>query len=443
MALSINQPSNHTIKVGLIHLPPEMKLSGPDDNITLGGYFGEFFEILFAILNISYQYIRIPENQFGSLNKNKTWSGMMNYLVEHVLIKIDIGASLTQTRKRQDYVKFSPILYSSSYRLLYRQLDDPEWSYNFFLKPFQTDVWICVLILSSVVILFAHYYKRRIFFKTGHLRNISNLIHDVFFHFILCWPIILQSGIKKLQSPRKNTEICKFSIPAHMSVNISSSRIIFLCYYVFVLLTIVSYNSHLTAMLTVSTYTIPFQSVDDMILKTNYFPVLVEGRSIEEMFLNAEQEPWKSGWGKILANLPNSMVVNTQKGIDIAYSTKAAFITTLEDLQSIRNNCSLKLAPGSFGKLTDSIAYAANFPYIEIFNTGILRMREVGIINKLARDYYLGETETLCSSTALFKSVVLRTIVGIVLAYLGGLMLSLLVFLVEILLTNKIAVIVM
>uniref|UniRef100_T1JJ08 Ionotropic glutamate receptor L-glutamate and glycine-binding domain-containing protein n=1 Tax=Strigamia maritima TaxID=126957 RepID=T1JJ08_STRMM len=407
--ISGNQTSNYTIKIGLINISPEMKLSGPDNNITLGGYFGEFFAILFSLINIRYQNIRIPDNKFGSINKNKTWNGMMKYLVDH---KIDIGASLTQTRKRQDYVKFSPILYSSSYRLLYRQLDDPEWSYNFFIEPFYVDTWICVLLLSSVVILFAHYYKRKVSFKTSYLKYICSLIHDIFFHFTLCWPIAL--------------------LTANMSTNTTSSRTVYLSYYLFVMLTILSYNSQLTAMLTIATYPIPFQSLDDMIIETKYFPVVVKGRSIVEMFSIAEQEPWKTGWEKILKNRPKSMVKNTQVGINTVYSTKAAFITTLESVQTIRRNCSFNFAPNSFGQLTDSIAYAINFPYIET----IIQLREVGILDNLARRFYI--SEPLCSTSAKKKllPVYMQKMVGIILAYTVGLLLSLIVGLIEIFLTK-------
>ena len=110
-----------------------------NDNLT-----GSFLQ---GIMNFTYTLIKPPDGQYGSIQPDGTWSGMINLLANE---EIDISMDLALNELRSTVMTFaSPII--PFYHTLF--IKNPAESYNLmaYVKPIHWLAWICLVVLLATV----------------------------------------------------------------------------------------------------------------------------------------------------------------------------------------------------------------------------------------------------------------------------------------------------
>ena len=99
-------------------------------------------------MNFTYTLIKPPDGQWGSIQPDGTWNGMINLLANQ---DIDIATTdFTVTEERSAVMTFtSPI--SQGYHSLF--VKNPAESYNVmaYIKPMHWFAWICLFVLLATV----------------------------------------------------------------------------------------------------------------------------------------------------------------------------------------------------------------------------------------------------------------------------------------------------
>ena len=97
-------------------------------------------------MNFTYSVIKPPDGQYGAVQPDRTWSGMVGLLTTQ---DIDIAA-FTVTQERSTVITFAtPIM--EMYHTLF--IKNPAESYNFmaYIKPMHWLSWIFLIVLLATV----------------------------------------------------------------------------------------------------------------------------------------------------------------------------------------------------------------------------------------------------------------------------------------------------
>uniref|UniRef100_T1IWG3 Ionotropic glutamate receptor L-glutamate and glycine-binding domain-containing protein n=1 Tax=Strigamia maritima TaxID=126957 RepID=T1IWG3_STRMM len=371
-------------------LPPSIDVIRRNNSLTMEGYCGCLFAILTDAFNISFQINTTKDGQFGRLDDVK-WTGMVGDLVSDVA---EIAPCISITRQRRNVVEFSPELYSVQFQVLYRNLNFIAWNYQLFFKPFDKTIWLCVLTISTIVILSVKYVFKHVWVCKHGFEN----------EFTLCWPFAVQSSLK-------STSKSNCSMKIYLGV-----------YLYFSMLMLATYVSLLTAFFTTFKLEIPFSSLNEMMYDTDYMPVFQLGSSVQEFFMKSF--PHES-----------FIEVNTlEEGIDIVWKKKTGFFALSMDMAARINHddCHFRFAPFYVNRETVSLAFSKHFPYMDFFNSKILQLKEVGLLSILHIRHY-GVLQN-CATDNQFHAASLRQIIGPIVLFISGVLISLVIAMIEVLL---------
>uniref|UniRef100_T1JMH8 Ionotropic glutamate receptor L-glutamate and glycine-binding domain-containing protein n=1 Tax=Strigamia maritima TaxID=126957 RepID=T1JMH8_STRMM len=365
--------------------PPDLTVTYTDKLLLLGGYFGEILNIFNRKFNISFKLNQTKGDQYGAII-NGNWTGMIGDLTHG---RADITTGISMTSSRADFINFSPQLFDDKYEIIYRTLDQYEWNYKFYLQPYNTQMWLCVFAISLTVILFkvlANIVSKQKHFSSNCLNFIDELL--------LCWPIVLQGNL--------------------FSFSLTSMKLVYGFFIAFSMLLLVSYNSTLTSLLSVTELKIPFSSLEDMIENTNFLPAILGGSNLEEIF----QTP-------LYQNKSLRRVSTLIEGIELIYNKKFGFISSLKIVQHlIGSNCSFSVAPRSISREIISIGYSKQFNYMEFFNYKLLSLKQYGILSGGFKRFY---PEQHSCSENLIHPVSFDQIVGLFILMMSAILISLII----------------
>uniref|UniRef100_T1IWG2 Ionotropic glutamate receptor L-glutamate and glycine-binding domain-containing protein n=1 Tax=Strigamia maritima TaxID=126957 RepID=T1IWG2_STRMM len=380
------------VKLTSINLPPRIDLVYKNNTLTMEGFCGELFSIFIANFNISFEVSLNKDKAFGILDADLKWNGMMGDVIYGIA---DIAPCVSTSRTRRDYLVFSPALYTVRMEIIHLKLNYYDWDFAFFLKPYNQTIWLTLAAISLIIIL-SSFYTNYIFTGQSFSHCASGFSNEI----LLCWPIVLQSKLSV--SPLYSIKFC-------LGI-----------YLVFSLLILSIYTSLLTALFATSKMKIPFFSLEDMVYETDYLPVILRGSTIQDFF------------EKSFKNRPFVKVNDATEGINNVVKRKAGFIMSLEIASTmINNNCSFSLAPKYVYTETISLAYSKTFPHMEFFNTKLLELREHGIISAVHNRHIMVSLECLEGNILHYTSF--RQIIGPVVLFACGVLISIVVGIVEIL----------
>uniref|UniRef100_T1JM75 Uncharacterized protein n=1 Tax=Strigamia maritima TaxID=126957 RepID=T1JM75_STRMM len=384
------------IRVTVVEFPPDTIFTSLNTSLTvdLGGYFGQLLKIFKMQYNISFTIFPSKSNQFGVLI-NGSWTGMIGDLTRG---SAGIATGVSMTSQREDYVRFSPSIYLKQYDIIYRQLDQYEWNYDFYLQPCKMEVWLCIFAISLTVILLkvvANYVSRN--------KNFACILLHSSEQLLLCWPIVLQGNLN--------------------GVSFKSLKLVFGIYIAFSMSVLMSYTSILTSLFAIPDTKVPFNSLEDMYVKTNFLPVILKGGVLEEIFL---KPPYEN---------KSVLRVNTLiEGIESVYRGKFGLVQSLQAVQHlIGSNCSFAVAPRYVKKESVAFAYSKQFAYIDYFDSKILLLKQSGILSVEFKRFYPDQQK--CSES-LFNTVSFGQIIGPFLFIMSAIIISLIFGILE-LIINK------
>uniref|UniRef100_T1INX6 Ionotropic glutamate receptor L-glutamate and glycine-binding domain-containing protein n=1 Tax=Strigamia maritima TaxID=126957 RepID=T1INX6_STRMM len=358
---------------------PDLGIAIVDNEMIMEGFCGQLISDLHTKFNISFRLIETKDGQFGRLKRNGNWTGMIGDVVYD---KADIAACVTPTVTRNQFVDFSPELYFSNNRILYRKLDDKEWSYTFFLNPFKTKDWLSIFTISSIIIIMK---------QVSNYFLVKTRIRSIMSDFLLCWPIVLLS----------NEPVS----------SVTSWNISMLIYRTFTIFMLLMYTSLLTASFSTVKHEIPFSSLEEMVIEDDYVIHVVSGYSIIEFVTQTYQT------NRLVE------VESIAQGVEAVFRGQAGLIIPPEVIgKFIDKNCSLGFAPKHVFRETVSMAYSKQFPFKDYFSRKILQFKETGVLSVLYSRYmYIWQD---CLLGNLFHPVDILQIFGPIIFYLIGVLIS-------------------
>uniref|UniRef100_T1JP01 Ionotropic glutamate receptor C-terminal domain-containing protein n=1 Tax=Strigamia maritima TaxID=126957 RepID=T1JP01_STRMM len=262
--------------------------------------------------------------------------------------RADISSALSMTGQRSQHVKFSPTIVRIQKDVVYRKLNQHETNFAFYLLPCSIEVWLCILVISLTVIL-----VKVLADKSPRKKHLTTCVPDFANEVFLCWPIILHGSLNKS---------IRFSM-----------NLIFGIYIVFSMVIMVSYESKLTSLLSTTKSKIPFSSLEEMLKKSEFLPIIIQGNNLHGIFKNVVK------------------VKTPEKVVEAIYNRKFGFVGSLLAIQHlIRDNCSFVVAPQYVGKYSIAIAYSKQFAYIDYFNSKLSLLKECGIFSLQLQRFYPG-----------------------------------------------------
>uniref|UniRef100_T1JKI2 Ionotropic glutamate receptor L-glutamate and glycine-binding domain-containing protein n=1 Tax=Strigamia maritima TaxID=126957 RepID=T1JKI2_STRMM len=358
---------------------------------TISDYYGQILDPFHTIFNISLKIIQCQDSQFGTFI-NGSWTGMIGDLTNE---RADIAPGLSMSRRRIDYINYSPPLCPIQFDVIYRKLDEHEWNYTFYLQPCNMEIWLCIFAISIIVILvtvLANYVSR----SKQSASCLLNFSHEL----LLCWPVALLHG-NLISSTWK------------------SMKFVFAIYIAFSMLLLTSYNSKLTSLLAIRKVKIPFVSLNGMLENTDFMPIVVKGYVLEEIFVHSSYE-----------NKTVLKVISTEEGIKTTCSGKFGFLGSWLAIQDlIPENCCLAAAQEFIRREFIRFAYSKQFAYRDYFNCKILLLKQYGILS--VQFQRMSHEPEICSEKP-FNPISLGQIIGPMILIMAGILIALLFGLTEI-----------
>jgi hypothetical protein len=219
------------------------------------GIIGDLWHgILEKSLNFTTKISTPPDNKWGSVNEDCSWSGLVGGILEK---RIDIAlTSLYFSFGRAQVIDFSETLTEEQSRM-YIKTPEREASWSTFLHPFHKNVWgaLLLLILSIIGSFYASYYI-----------GIEKRWNTDSFTLSETPLVVLGSLIGQ----------GSFLEPKSLS-----SKIVFMVSFLLGVLTISSFNATLTSYLTVFKTDLPFRSLAGL-LETDYTIGAFDGADYDE-----------------------------------------------------------------------------------------------------------------------------------------------------------------
>uniref|UniRef100_T1JHE3 Ionotropic glutamate receptor C-terminal domain-containing protein n=1 Tax=Strigamia maritima TaxID=126957 RepID=T1JHE3_STRMM len=370
------------------------------------GFNNEMIGILQRVINFTYIVEEPPDHLYGGIYQNNTPYGMLAKLYKN---ESDMGATLIQTKERATIIDFSSCVIQIQGKIVYRHIQEIKPRIFFYLEPFLAVIWTCITCLTLLIAVLLTFNKYIYKFIITKCNKPKNLLKSFTNYVINSFYTLLLTGVP----------VIVFNL---------SSNIILQVFHLFCLMMFTGYSSTLTSILTVSKVHIPFESLEELVFQTDYSVCITKGTPEEEIFRTSKLLSFTTGWGKIQSD-PNKYLAKTREiGLDLVYRSKSALLS--EEIMgsiSLKGNCSYRFAKLPFYKATVGYIYRKEFIY-----KNILSVRESGTLQKISNDNLPAPHNEGCQDKILVKQLKLSIIIGLFLTLLGGIVISLLVFAIEI-----------
>ncbi|XP_069130736.1 glutamate receptor ionotropic, kainate 2-like isoform X4 [Argopecten irradians] len=382
-------------------------LSHPIYNLNehLEGFCVSVLEEMAKLLDFTYNLTLVPDGKFGSL-KTHGWTGMVRVLFEK---EADIALAPFQiTPKRSMAVDFTKPFMTKGTSVVVKKPDRGLSPFQF-LSPLSKFVWIAIFLcfVTTALVLFA----------TSRVNNDkkSKFMHNLRESFWYIWGTILRGNLTG--SP---TGI--------------SSRIVSASWWFFSLIIISIYTANLAAFLTISNAHIPIDSAADLADQTDYDYGTVDGSQIENFFKHTNISHYAKMWAHMHLLSKESMVRRVENGFDRVLREKYAFLWDSPVVRHhIANDCGLTEIGSPFDLKGYGIATQKDSIYTERLSWATLKLNDDGILYRLEGKWWRRPNCPDPRQSANSKAIEINVASGMFIVLLGGIVLSIVVFLGEML----------
>ena len=306
------------------------------------GILGDVWHrIVEKTLNITTQISHPPDYQWGSINENGSWNGMVGGLLEN---RTDIIlASMAKTAARGKVIQFSTT-FDEMITGVFIKRPKREASWTTFLEPFNTQVWITWLfLLFTIVVAFCCTFKLgpENCFTQGELNSYQAPL------------IVLSSSLAQ---------------GSFLEPKSTSAKILFIFSFFLGVIILISFNATLTSYLAVFKLTFPFNDLAE-ILHTEYtFGGL--GNAIYDDIFQAPKGSEKRSIGDKLVEQSRNVILNTyDEAHALILKEKFAYVTAVEEM-NVRNkdNCHFVQIPFQVQSFQIALGFPKNFPLAPLIN---------------------------------------------------------------------------
>ena len=154
--------------VGLAYVPYITSMTPIEEQPGFFQMEGMSADIIFElqeIMNFTFTLIQPPDMQYGALQADGSWSGMVNLLQNH---QVDFAITFAVTQARSEVISFAlPIL--QVYQSLFIQNPSNTLNYMAFVEPLHYSAWMLVLIFCLVAPIFIFLILKYVFYFSYYI----------------------------------------------------------------------------------------------------------------------------------------------------------------------------------------------------------------------------------------------------------------------------------
>ncbi|CAG4929969.1 unnamed protein product [Colias eurytheme] len=360
---------NKTFKVLISTTPPygyvkesSLRLEGND---RYEGFTIDLIDMIADKLGFSYEFEVEPD--YGSLNKDKKWSGMVLKLREE---KADFAiCDFTITAERQSGIDFSTPFMSLGIGILYKEPSKQPPEMFSFMAVFSKEVWYYMVLVQSalgVIMIFVGRISHKEWQNPVPCIESPEELTNQFSFANSVWLIIgsvMQQG----------SEIAPIAL---------APRIITSAWWFFTMVIVASYVGTLVAFLTVEKNVLPFSNVVELYehksisygAKTNGSTKQFFKESTNPVYQKMYQKMYSKGW----------LVPDNDVGVELVEKTNyALFMESTSIEYTIERHCDLLQVGGLLDSKSYGIGMKKGSPYRFFINDALIQLKETGEIQKL------------------------------------------------------------
>ena len=340
--------------------------------VVYSGLYITYLDILAQTLKFAYVIVEPEDFLYGSdFDGDGQWNGIIGMVQRR---EADIGLSaFTQTVERRKVIDYLEYFTHSGFGMLMKRPDN-AMTYEFLaaFKPLKAEVWGTIastVVLASFVLWFLIGTEG---FITEGMPTYKYLNLSMYRN---CLKFFIEAvfGQEEDCSRHQNNSVR--------------------CFIAAVLLTFMflrfTYMGHLTSFLTVPKQRLPANNLKELAEHDTHKVGVLKSSSHEILFRTANSGYFKEIWNKIQSD-PRNLVVGIEDGI--VKAKRENFIYVTEDFVAklfISLDCDLvqgkeTFLPRYLGPITPK-----NWPFTQIFNDNIIRLRESGILDQLLKKYFV------------------------------------------------------
>uniref|UniRef100_A0A4W3GFG5 Glutamate receptor n=1 Tax=Callorhinchus milii TaxID=7868 RepID=A0A4W3GFG5_CALMI len=336
------------------------------------GYSIDVLNTLSQQLGFKYQIYQVPDRQYGKIQRNGKWNGMIGELINK---RADLAVSaLTITPERENVVDFTGRFMDFTLGFL---LKKPEDKVDMFtcLAPFDLSVWACIIgtlfIVGLLICMFTWATPSPLQIGSVTSTTLYNAVWFVYGSFV-------QQG----------------EIP----INTLAVRLLMGFWWLFVFIIISTYTANLTAILTSNRIDNPIRSFQDLAKQTDLPFGTVHNSEVFQIIKMKGQNPFEVEqtyahmWSMInRTEGSENRVKEVHEGIQRAKVGNYAFVWDVAVLEYVAENepdCAFVTARNSKVDRGYGIALQDGSPYRDIFSHRLLELEQSGELDALKRKWW-------------------------------------------------------
>ena len=357
-----------------------------EEETQIGGIWGEIWHgTLEKTMNFTTSIEPSPDRQWGSMNEDGTWNGIINGLIQN---RTQVGlTSFYFTHARGMVADFSPAITEGTDQMFIKY-PGREASWTTYIEPFDFYLWVSLFFLLALMT-----FCLASTYLFGPERNLN----PDSFHFQNSILVICGSQVGQ---------------GSWLDPKSLSSKLVFLTSFLFGVIIITSFSAKLISFLTVIKLTLPFTSLHD-IQGTAYSLGSVKGTALVDNFLYAPPNSieYALAESKIRKD-PSNMVGSIEEGLAKAKFEKYAFIWTTDVIFELnKDNCDFLNIPYDVDTGLIAMAWSKQLPHRHFFNYFISKMKETGQLDRILKKWQAKPRED-CGSAGKFVSMGIENMIS-------------------------------
>ncbi|XP_021379410.1 ionotropic receptor 25a-like [Mizuhopecten yessoensis] len=441
-------PPPPVLKVVVIHEPPFVQRVIQDNgSVSYEGYSIDVLHELARRSGFKYEIYEVPDNEYGVLRSNGTWSGVIGQVATGAA---DMGAGpISVTAEREAVIDFTAPYYDyAGLQILTKDTREPPSLFVFVtvFTELAWGVWLSLLIATVVILCVFHRLKYKYLTEedTGCDSKEKFTIKNSF------WFVIMSVAIA---GPEQHPSM-------------TSTRLVVAGFWFFCQIIMSAYTANLAAFLTSSRLASPVESLDDLVTQSAYQYTVQKGTVGETYFQRmakieagfysywkdvsfstdsssalTQYAVWDYPLGDKYIKLWQSMqetgyVLNTEEGI--AKVLEGNFVL-FHETPIIKFEMSRRCGLLSVGTMFSAKPYAfvlpQNSPNVKDISSAILSIQSTTILTKLKEKWWESNNIT-CPNNDDSDGLTLNAVGGMFIVIGGGCLLSVLILGVELLIAK-------
>ncbi|XP_071524871.1 glutamate receptor U1-like [Panulirus ornatus] len=411
--------SGRHMTVATINRPPFIVLETSGKEIV--GATGFCIEMLREIakrFNFTYTLVLPYDGNWGSPMKNGTFNGMVG-MVQRQTVDFAI-AGFTITYIRDTVIDFTHAFYEEPTTIL---IPPPSEETNFlaFLKPFSWKVW--AVTLASILVVGPLLW---VLANVGHL------------------PVLYPHDRRNVSYPLlRYVWDCAFSLTSQSSHMRQTEpvRVLYGMWWTLCVILIYTYTGTLIAFLTVPRLASLINSLEELADQKEVLWTYRARTAHDVLFSNAPPPSTYNKIGRLLKERPELLVETDKEGVEAVLKGHTAFIKekswldfAMEEDYLRTKECRLAQVNQQFFSAGFGWVLQEDSPYLQLFNTEILKMAQSGLFTIWKQQYWPSPNECSVSGAGTAsgpKPLQLKNFLGHFFLFAVGLGLALLAFLME------------